>query len=150
MQMSVGCFKSAARRLWNERNYQSSAGFQPRSPFHEEPINPCGVCVCAFHRGEVGLGAVEEWLKVDTTYICSPSCYGWAGIQVDTRRRCHPSVFPYRCAYSRGSCPCRWVPPLGRLVALWRKQRDQERERERERVYLWTATQITHTHTHSF
>lgn len=84
------------------------------------------VCVCHI-RGTV--------LEVDMTYICSPSCYGWAGIQVDTRRRCHPSVFPYRCAHSRDSCPCRWVPPLCLLVALWRKQQDQSLSLNRHRNY---------------
>ena len=117
--MSVAYFRSVGRHLWNECNYPSSAGFQPRSPFHEEPINPpsaVSLCVCLCHRG----GTV---LELDMTYICSPSCYGWAGIQVDTHRRCHPSVFPYRCARSRDSCPCRWVPPLRLLIELWRKHK---------------------------
>lgn len=62
-------------------------------------------------------------LKADMTYICSPSCYGWAGTQVDTHRRCHLSVFPCRCVHSRDSCPCRWGPPSSLRLALRRKWR---------------------------
>lgn len=65
-------------------------------------------------------GKVRE---LDPTYVCSPSGYGWAEIQVDTRRRCHPSASPCRCVHSRDSCPCRWVPPLRLPIALLKEQK---------------------------
>lgn len=88
------------------------AGFPPRSLFHKESIDSCPwVFLCVLQRGKLR--------EVDLTYICSPSCYGWAEIPVDIHRRCHPSAFPCRYAHSRDSCPCRWVPPLSLPVVLF-------------------------------
>lgn len=105
--MSVADFKSAgaARAIIHH---------QPTVSWEADSSSWCCVpfCVCVVWQRSGG----------HVTHICSPSRYGWAGIRVDTRRRCRLSAFPCRCAHSRGSCPCRWVRPWRSPLALRRKR----------------------------